>query len=249
MNIIILKDGDKDANSTYKIADNRADHIRTILKGEVGQSVEIGLLNGQIGKAEISEITNQFVSLKIIELKDPQIVAPELTLICALPRPQTLKKVLLTSAMMGVSNIHFIKANRVEKSYFHSPLLQPEKYTPYLIEGLSQGKSVLLPEVKFHERFKVFFEDYFPNQIESENQTLLKLLPDLDSSQNLIEMHQENPERIIIAIGPEGGWVPFETELIASLGFNKFSLSRWTLRVEHAVTAVLSQIELLKNKA
>ena len=50
------------------------------------------------------------------------------------------------------------------------------------------------------------------------------------------------------AVGPEGGWVPFELNLMQSLGFNPFTLGRWTLRVEHAVTAALSQIELMRMR-
>jgi RsmE family RNA methyltransferase len=56
----------------------------------------------------------------------------------------------------------------------------------------------------------------------------------------------DKTEPLLFAIGPEGGWVLFEIELMEGLGFKRFSLGRWTLRVEHAVTAVLSQLELLR---
>ena len=87
---------------------------------------------------------------------------PEIDLVCALPRPQTLKKVLITSAMMGVRSLHLIRANRVEKSYFQSPLIQAENRLPYLVEGLAQGKLTRLPQVEVHDRFRAFFEDDLP---------------------------------------------------------------------------------------
>ena len=59
-----------------------------------------------------------------------------------------------------------------------------------------------------------------------------------------IALLEINIDEINLAVGPEGGWVPYEIDMMESLGFKKFSLSRWTLRVETALTACLSQIEL-----
>ena len=42
----------------------------------------------------------------------------------------------------------------------------------------------------------------------------------------------------VVAIGPEGGWVPFEVELLEAHGFRPFSLGPRILRVETAVPYV-----------
>ena len=73
-------------------------------------------------------------------------------IICALPRPQTLKKVLISSAAMGVTNLFLIKSQKVEKSYFQSPLLNDNNYNKFLFEGLSQGKRTDLPTVTVHKK-------------------------------------------------------------------------------------------------
>jgi 16S rRNA U1498 N3-methylase RsmE len=39
--------------------------------------------------------------------------------------------------------------------------------------------------------------------------------------------------------------VPFEVELMTGCGFERFTLGRWMLRVESAVTAALAQVELM----
>jgi len=244
MNLIIISNSDIKKDLVH-LTDARATHIRTILRSGVGDIIEIGLINGPRGKAEIIKITDNEVVLKSDELKEYPPQQPTIDLICALPRPQTLKKVLITSATMGVRHLYLIRANRVEKSYFHSPLLQPENYTPFLIEGLSQGKHTRLPEVSIHDRFKVFFDEVLPQFINKSSVKPTLLLPDMDSSHNLSEVYS-NKTSSLVAIGSEGGWVPFELDLMENIGFKKFTLGRWTLRVETAVSGILNQIELLK---
>jgi len=46
----------------------------------------------------------------------------------------------------------------------------------------------------------------------------------------------------VIAIGPEGGWVPFEIDLLQAHGFTPFTLGPRTLRVEVAVPYALGAI-------
>lgn len=244
MNLIILSPTDSIESDKFRIDDIRAEHIISILKLAPGDELEIGLVNGPQGRGQIESITNGVVTIVAGEMNVAPAVVPEIDLICALPRPQTLKKILITSAMMGVRSLQLVRANRVEKSYYQSPLIQPENQYRYLVEGLAQGKLTRLPEVTVHERFRPFFEDHLP-KMESESETpLLKLLADGDESNSIAAVCQGNEDRVAIAIGPEGGWVPFEIELMQSVGFKPFTLGRWILRVEHAVTAAMSQLEL-----
>ncbi len=249
MNLIILTDHDALGDDRYRLSDRRADHIRQILKLQVGDTFEAGLLNGPQGKVRIEEITNNAVIGRAFDWqKQGPLAPPAVDLICALPRPQTLKKVLFICGMMGVRHLDLIRSNRVEKSYYHSPLLQPENYTPHLIEGLSQGKRTELTTVEIHDRFRPFFEDIVEERIKGRYREAALLLPDMDSTEKLTSLSRTR-HTTCVGIGPEGGWVPFEIELMESLGFERFSLGPWVLRVEHAVTATLSQIELLREQS
>ena len=75
----------------------------------------------------------------------------------------------------------------------------------------------------------------------------LRLLGEIDATGSLREVYGAGAGVLTIAIGPEGGWVPFEIDLMQAIGFQPFSLGRWTLRVEHAVTAALAQVELIRS--
>lgn len=242
MNIIILTELDQIEPQTYRLDDFRADHIRNVLKPETGDSLKIGILNGPKGMGTVVSITDQAVVLKVTDLVDVTANTTNIDLICALPRPQTLKKVLLISAMMNVRSLHLVRANRVEKSYYHSPVLKPENQYGHLIEGLSQGGHTRLPEVYIHDRFRVFFEDYL-QQLTIDGEHPVRLIPDPEAETTMSGL-TKGSSAVQLAIGPEGGWVPFEVELMQNIGFVPVILSRSILRVEYAVTAVLAQLEL-----
>lgn len=241
MNIIILTEEDQIEKDIYTISDDRLSHIKNILKSEANDIVEIGLLNGPIGTAEIIEIDKVHVKLKIVKLNKTKNLEPRIDIICALPRPQSLKKVLNTAATMGVQNLYLIRSEKVEKSYFHSRLLEKENYTKYLIEGLSQGKRTQLPKISINKRFKQFFEDHFPVE---ENEPI-KLLAHTTENIYLNHLQVEKNQHYVIAIGPEGGWNDFEIDFMVKTGFQEFKLSKNILRVETAMTAALAQLELL----
>lgn len=248
MNLVILTENDRNDEQTFTLRDYRAEHIRTVLKLTPGDTVSVGLLNGPHGIAQVEQVTVESVVLRCDDWRNIASSRPEIDLICALPRPQTVKKVLITCGMMGVRSLHLVRANRVEKSYFQSPLIEPEHQLPYLIEGLSQGKSTRLPIVRIHNRFRRFFEDDIRQLADNARTPSLRLLCNPDTDVTMDSVFSGHPESVTIAVGPEGGWVPFETELMRGIGFQPFTLGRWTLRVEHAVVAGLAQIELLRAK-
>ncbi|MFZ1291553.1 MAG: RsmE family RNA methyltransferase [Melioribacteraceae bacterium] len=240
MNIIILSEKDKISKNQFEFSDERFTHVTDILKSEIDDVLEIGLLNGPIGKAKIISIGKSEITLEVFGFNKLDKSNTNIDLICALPRPQTLKKVLAISATMGVRKIFFIKSEKVEKSYFHSPLLLEENYNKFLIDGLTQGKHTQIPIVSFHKQFKKFFEDEFLI-----NNYTTKLLAHPNSDKNLLNFKFKDKQNIVVAIGPEGGWNDFEINYMTNLGFDNFLLSKNILRVESAVTAALSQIELL----
>jgi len=247
MNLLILFEQDRLENGKFYISDNRFIHIKDILKKNTGDQLFVGMLNGYDGTAVIEQLDNEKIILSEPIWNEKKHEHNIIDLIFALPRPQTLKKILFITGMMGVKRLFLIRANRVEKSYFHSPLLKPENYKRFLIDGMSQGKNTYMPEISIHDKFKPFIESlnekYLPR-----NNPVQKLLPDKESERIISDLYDKNISNTLIAIGPEGGWVPFEIDLMKSIGFEIFKLSNKTLRVEHAVTAVLSQIELVENQ-
>ena len=54
-------------------------------------------------------------------------------------------------------------------------------------------------------------------------------------------------EPLVLAIGPEGGWIVREVDTFVARGFEPVSLGAAILRVEAAVAAALGQLVLLRR--
>jgi 16S rRNA (uracil1498-N3)-methyltransferase len=246
MNLIILEQSDAIDNLRFVIHDHRADHIRQVLRCGVGNMVEVGLVNAGQASARIESCSPDCITLVCESFRSDTVLCPEVDIICAIPRPKALKRVLTLAATMRIRALHLVRACRVEKSYLQSPWLQPERYRACLLEGLSQGKQTRLPDVHVHDLFRPFVEDRineFWNQGES---GAVRLVADPDAQTSLHGELPQTTNQVVLAIGPEGGWVPFELSLLHNQGFHAFTLGPWILRVETAVAVAMGQIAALQ---
>lgn len=229
------------------VTGDRAEHMIRVQKVMPGRTVRVGEFDGPRGTGIVREVTPGKVALEIA-LEDFTELPADVDLILAMPRPQTLKKVLQTTATMGVRRLVLIGAERVEKSFFDSPLLKQDKIRHYLTLGLEQGVSTLAPRVDVLPRFHEFLAEKLPEMLSETDLALVshpgavRTLADTDVQELLL------PEtRVLFAIGPEGGWRPQEVEAFAKQGFVVFSFGRRILRVETAVCACLAQLDLLRQ--
>ncbi|MGZ6143143.1 MAG: RsmE family RNA methyltransferase, partial [Myxococcales bacterium] len=156
---------------------------------------------------------------------------PGVDLLLAMPRPKALRRILPAVSSLGVDRVVLVNAARVEKSYFDSKVLAS---VPELLRlGLEQARDTVPPQILVRERFRPFVED----ELEATLQGVRML------AHPAAERAPAAPAgRAVIAIGPEGGWVPFEIALLEQHGFAPFSLGPRTLRVEVAVPYALGAI-------
>ena len=137
MNLILLHPRElTDHHAT--LTGRRADHIRKILRATIGDSVRVGMLGGLLGTGRVREMDNNRIVLEVHLTTEPPPFPPT-DLILAVPRPIMLKRVLAQAVSMGVTRIFLINANRVEKSFFSSTLIQNNAFTEPLLLGLEQA--------------------------------------------------------------------------------------------------------------
>lgn len=233
MNIILFSENEI-TDSKFKIDDRRFDHIKNVLKLSENDNFKCGMIDGKIGEATITSIDENCVS-GVIELnKNPQDKIP-LTLIVSYPRAKTLKKVLQYSASLGVKAIIIVNSYRVDKSYWKNPILKDENIRKELLLGLEQSGDTILPKVSIERRFKPFVEDSLPSLIKDK----VALVAHPDDSAN--EVSVDNKE-VVLFIGPEGGLIDYEVEMLESIGFKRFSFGKRTLRVEVAVPVGIAKL-------
>ena len=243
MNLILLHPQELiDQHAT--LTGRRAEHIRKVLRATIGDNVRVGVLGGLLGTGCIQEIASNRVVLAVHLSTEPPAFPPT-DLILAVPRPIMLKRVLAQATSMGVNRIFLINANRVEKSFFSSTLIQNNDFTEPLCLGLEQAMDTRLPEISVHPRFRPFVEDLLPDLL-ADCPIRLLAHPDGDRTIALAAKGLQD-RRAVLAIGPEGGWVDFEVEHFKTQGFAPFSLGPRILRVDTAVPALLAQLSLLRQ--
>ena len=231
MNIILLEKTDWSDNDHVVLRDHRLNHLRAVLKAETGATLKVGLVNGDAGTGQVVRINDNEACLCVTLGQPPPPRHPS-DLVLALPRPKMLRRVFRTVAEMGVSALHLIHSARVEKSYWQSPLLQPERVDAALRAGLERSGDTRLPTVHVYSRFRPFVEDQLPLLIRDRKCWIAH--PGATDSL----AHQSGGG--IIMLGPEGGFVPFEVELARVQGAHPVHLGPRILSVDTAVPASLS---------
>lgn len=235
MNLLLLEDADFVGADRARLTGRRLKHLHEVHRSAVGDRLRVGRLGGQMGEGRLLALDDAHAELQVSLTQAPPAKLP-LTLVLALPRPKMLKRVLQTIAAMGVPRLVLVNSYRVEKSFWQTPFLEPEAIREQLILGLEQARDTLLPEVSIEKRFKPFVEDRLP--------TLAA------GSLGLVGHPGEHPPcpravsgPVTLAIGPEGGWIPYEVDLLReTAGLQPVQLGERILRVETAVPALLARL-------
>jgi RsmE family RNA methyltransferase len=273
MNLLLLQPRELAPDGTARLAGRRAAHVHEVLRAAAGARIRVGVLGGRTGSGEVLEAGPEALVLAVSLDADPPPPSP-VSLLVAVPRPKILRRVLQAAASMGVKRIVLVGSYRVEKSFFASPALEPAAIREELLRGLEQGRDTALPEVIFRRFFKPFVEDelraLFPEPIRllahptatatatstptptatstSTSTATPTATPTSTATPNATSTLDAIPAprgaRAALAIGPEGGYTPYEARRLEENGFVPFSLGPRVLRVDAAVPFAVGQVEL-----
>ena len=245
MNLLLLDASEVSSAGEVHLTGRRAEHLRTILGVQVGQQLRAGLVGGELGQVIVTEVGTGGVGVVFSGGKAPPPV-PAVDLVLALPRPQTLKKVLQSAAALGVGSITLFRSAKVEKSFFSSPLLLPAALQAELLLGLEQAGDTRLPRVHIVPRFRPLVEELLPQQMRDAGMGLVGH-PRVEEDLWSVGLTQHGG-RVVVVVGPEGGFTEFELGALTEVGCRPFSLGDRILRVETAVVVTLAQIQLLRGR-
>ena len=235
MNLILLFDDDFiDGDKCVRLVGRRHEHVRNIHRASIGDELCVGLCNDRMGAGRITALDDKVLEMDVTFSYDAPRVLP-VTLALALPRPIMLKRVLASVSSMGVKRIILFHSNRVEKSFWKSPVLKEENLREQLILGLEQARDTIFPEIQLRPLFKPFVEDELPD-IAKDTLALVAHPQAPDFCPCNVEQH------VTLVIGPEGGFIPYEIEKLTGSGFAPIHLGERILRVETAVIALLSRL-------
>ena len=237
MNLILLDAAEVNDAGEVTLADVRAGHLADVLRVTPGQSVRVGLLDGPHGTAVVTKTEDHRVSMRCsFDAEPPQ--RPRVDLLLALPRPKVMRRLWAQLAALGIGQIILTNAERVERNYFDTHVLTPDCYRPLLIEGLQQARDTRVPIVSIHRQFRILVEDHLDTIVEG-----VRLVADPRAKTSIGEaLRGTSPDRVLLAVGPEGGWNDFELRLLETHRFNPIGMGPRTLRADTACVALLTLV-------
>jgi len=245
VNLILLEPGEVDAGGRATVTGARAAHALHVLGAAPGRDLRIGVIDGPMGTAAVMTIDRARGSLVLdVRLNAPPPPCPPVDLLLALPRPKVMQRLWAQLAALGVGRIILTNAARVERDYFDTHVLTAACYRPLLVEGLQQARDTRLPLVSIHRRFRPLVED----DLDGLSDASLRLAAQPGVARSVAAALPAGPEapeagpRVLLAVGPEGGWNDFELRLLEAHGFAGVSLGARTLRTDTATIALLALV-------
>lgn len=236
MNLILLAPEDIENGHLARVTDpRRLRHLREVHRATPGDRLTLGVMGGGIGQGELLTLGEEEATLALDALDQAPPPALPVHLVLALPRPRMLARSLEHVTALGVKQITLLHTRRVEKSYWMSPELAPEKIRQHLVLGLEQARDTHLPEVTLEKGFRPFVEDRLPGLLEGRRGLLAH-----PGMARACPRGIDDPT--LLLVGPEGGFIPWEVEKLLETGCEGIHLGPRILRVETAVTALLARL-------
>jgi len=238
MNRILVEAGEVGDGGVVTLADGRFVHIRDVLHARAGDTLRAGVLGGSRYDAEVLEMGRGGCVLKFAGELAP-LAAPKVDLVLALPRPKCLKRLWPQLAAIGVRRLYLVNAERVEKNYWGSRLLDPAGYGPLVVEGLAQAGDTRVPEIRVVRRLKPLVEDELRNAYPEGCKLVAH--PVQEGARGA-GMRLTARDAVLLAVGPEGGWSDYELKLFEDCGFERLGLGERTLRSDTACIALIAVV-------
>ena len=291
MNLILLEPGEVSPDGRARLADRRAAHIVTVLRGTAGREIRVGVVDGPMGTATVLETDASAPGVELQCVFDRVVPErPPVDVLLALPRPKVMRRLWTQLSAIGVGRIMISNAERVERNYFDTHVLAPQHVRPQLVDGLQQARDTRLPIVTIHRQFRVLIEDELdtlvgdavrlvahPTASPSMHASVRSALsggsgaPALARDPPYISRHEVGrvsgqqrvpapanhtdeqapgrgdapvprtvQRRLLVAVGPEGGWNDFELRLPQAHRFQMLGMGTRTLRADTACVALLT---------
>jgi len=233
---LLLLEADQLRGTRAVLSAIQARHARDVLRAVPDQELRVGMLDGPRGVGRVVHVEDAVELECTFEAEPPPV--PDVDLLLALPRPKVMRRLWAQLAALGVGRIILTNAARVERNYFDTHVLDPAFYRPLLIEGLQQAQDTRLPLVSIRRRFRPLVED----DLDALSTAVARVVAHPADSASPIAAWPPGARRVLLAVGPEGGWDDFELQLLGGRGFRPVSLGARTLRTDTACVALLAAL-------
>ena len=225
-------------NNFIYLNDEEAQHLIKVLRGRIGNKVEVLNGNGTLYEGIISNLQKHEVQIEIIQiLKEEKENQHKLSIaICPTKNPSRLEWFLEKATEIGIVSFFPIISERTEKTN-----LKHERLQQIIISAAKQSGQLFFPTLhpiqtlkELYEQPNLKFEQYFIAHCEDEKKHL----------KNLYLKHHT----ALLLIGPEGDFSSKEVQTAVNKNYIPVSLGNSILRVETAGVVACATIAILNDE-
>ncbi len=214
-------------------------HLANVLRAKVGNPIEVFDLEGNAYSGELLIVAKR-VSVRLNHVLTACVESPlSLHLVQAIGKHDKVDWVIQKAVELGVSEMTLLLTERTEMR------IPPDQW----LKKMTHWHSVLINAVEQSGRISVpllnppiKFKDFFAKTID---QAAFKLMLHVGTQQRLREALPERVARVIVMVGPEGGFSAAECQHAQALGYHVISLGPRVMRTETAPLAIISALQLL----
>lgn len=233
MNLILFEPAELTA--PLPRTDPRAEHILKVLRRQPGDTFDVGLVDGPLGKGTLAAVSAEALTLTFT-WGPPPAPADPITLLLGLPRPQTARDILRDATTLGVGALHFVATERSDPNYAAATLWTSGEWRRHCLAGAAQAFATRLPAVT-SDRTLATALAALPTTT-----TQRLALDNYEATSPLGEWHLRDDTSVVLALGPERGWGPADRAALRAHGFTLVHLGSRVLRSETAVIAALTLV-------
>jgi 16S rRNA (uracil1498-N3)-methyltransferase len=213
-----------------------AEHLVRVLRAEVGQLYEIS----DNGSLYLAEITTARKSQIIFQVKEQlALPSPEVhvTLLAALIKFDRFEWLLEKATELGVDVIQPVEATRTEHGLTKAAQKRLPRWEKIAQEASQQSRRVRLPLIEPPIRLEKLL------QIDATVKLFLDESPATRSILTQLPTVRSIDDRVVLLLGPEGGWTDDERQKVLAADWLPCSLGQTILRAETAATAALAIVK------
>ncbi|MFH1727557.1 MAG: 16S rRNA (uracil(1498)-N(3))-methyltransferase [Pseudomonadota bacterium] len=247
---LIFSDIDLDNFQTNKASLKSKEIINQVksLRLKYGENIILFDEKNQRACAQIEAIKkNELIVSNIKKLKQNKIDSPEITLCQALPKAKKLDFIIQKTTELGINKIiPFSSERSVPKLDESKEKKKTQRWQKIAIEAVRQSKLEHIPLVHDINSFEPLLKEF------RKSKKTLKLFfweekKDISYTniKHAIQMLPEY-EKVVIVIGPEGGFSEMEANIAIESGFKMVNLGKTVLRVETVSIVIMSLLKFLK---
>lgn len=221
-------------NENLELEDGDYHHIKNVMRMKKGDMIKV-IWDKIVYNCKITEISDKSC-FDIVSKEKIENDSYEVSIACSLIKEQKLNYLIQKCTELGVSELLFLNTKRsvikIEDKKVSSKL---ERWQKISKEASEQSFQVNIPKLDGILSLKDLVKKEYD----------LKLFCSLNkNTKNIKKVLQKNNKcvKILLVVGPEGGFDPKEEEYLMENGFSSVSLGKNVLRAETAAVAALSML-------